>query len=249
MTSYQLRPMSVGEILDTAFAVYRREFITFVGIAVVGYGAGTVVTTYVTIAGGIFEHLWLGLVGQLLKGIGGLLASAATVFVISGTYLGEQPMLRDALDYGRRRMWPLFVAYVAVYLVLFAAALALLFPAIIVACGYAVVAQVVVLEQPAASTDALARSWALTKGDRLRAFALGIVIFFLIALPFFGAAVLATLFKPMDIPLRVAGDIVSVIVVPLVSCVYTIFYYDLRVRKEAFDLQVLSNQLGTAAPA
>jgi hypothetical protein len=31
---------------------------------------------------------------------------------------------------------------------------------------------------------------------------------------------------------------------PVVSCAFTLFYYDLRVRKEAFDLDHLSRQIG-----
>jgi hypothetical protein len=31
---------------------------------------------------------------------------------------------------------------------------------------------------------------------------------------------------------------------PFSSCVFTLFYYDLRVRKEAFDLEMLSQQIG-----
>jgi len=34
---------------------------------------------------------------------------------------------------------------------------------------------------------------------------------------------------------------------PFTSCVFTLFYYDLRVRKEAFDLELLSQHLGIAA--
>ena len=35
-----------------------------------------------------------------------------------------------------------------------------------------------------------------------------------------------------------------VVLTPLFSCVLTLLYYDLRVRREAFDLEVLSEQLG-----
>lgn len=31
---------------------------------------------------------------------------------------------------------------------------------------------------------------------------------------------------------------------PLLTCVFTLFYYDLRVRKEGFDLEMLSGQVG-----
>jgi hypothetical protein len=37
---------------------------------------------------------------------------------------------------------------------------------------------------------------------------------------------------------------VSRLVYPLISCVFTLCYYDLRVRKEGFDLEVLGRQLG-----
>ena len=43
--------------------------------------------------------------------------------------------------------------------------------------------------------------------------------------------------------------VVSLLIYPLLSCVFTLFYYDLRVREEAFDLEMLSQQLGAAAPA
>jgi hypothetical protein len=35
-----------------------------------------------------------------------------------------------------------------------------------------------------------------------------------------------------------------ILLTPLFSCVLTLVYYDLRVRREAFDLEVLSEQLG-----
>jgi hypothetical protein len=35
-----------------------------------------------------------------------------------------------------------------------------------------------------------------------------------------------------------------VILYPAISCVFTLMYYDLRVRREAFDLQMLSQRLG-----
>ena len=40
---------------------------------------------------------------------------------------------------------------------------------------------------------------------------------------------------------------VSLFVYPVISCVFTLFYYDLRVRKEGFDLEILAKQLGLGA--
>jgi len=46
--------------------------------------------------------------------------------------------------------------------------------------------------------------------------------------------------------LAVIAACVSLLIYPVISCVFTVFYYDLRVRKEGFDLEMLSRQLGLA---
>ncbi len=46
----------------------------------------------------------------------------------------------------------------------------------------------------------------------------------------------------------VGGTIGSMLTVPLVAIVATLVYYDLRIRNEGFDLQLLASQLGLRAP-
>ena len=43
-----------------------------------------------------------------------------------------------------------------------------------------------------------------------------------------------------------AASLLQVLIYPLLYCVLTVAYYDLRVRKEAFDLEVLASGLATA---
>lgn len=47
----------------------------------------------------------------------------------------------------------------------------------------------------------------------------------------------------------VGEQIVSMLVTPFFSAVVVLLYYDLRIRKEAFDLEVLAKNLGAPAPA
>ena len=118
-----------------------------------------------------------------------------------------------------------------------------------VACGYAVTTPIVVLENLKNASDAFGRSWDLTRGFRLKIFG----IFFVTALIVFVPSVaLGALGGIMVLETKAGGqafEVVSaalpVILTPLFSCVLTLVYYDLRVRREAFDLQVLSEQLGT----
>ncbi len=45
-----------------------------------------------------------------------------------------------------------------------------------------------------------------------------------------------------------ASAIATIIVTPFQAAVTTVLYYDLRVRREGFDLQLLADQLGAPAP-
>jgi hypothetical protein len=42
----------------------------------------------------------------------------------------------------------------------------------------------------------------------------------------------------------VLASLLGIVLAPILPCALTLLYYDLRVRREAFDLQILSEQLG-----
>jgi hypothetical protein len=247
MATQDLRAMSVGEILDGAFTLFRSYFSTLIAIAIICIGVPTLLNIYVTMTGGQLERPLLWLTAALLKGLGGLPAAGATVWAISEIYLGRRPSVGDALGYAFGRVWKLFVAGLAKYLIIILGLLLFFVPGIIAACGYAVVVQVVVLEDLRSGTDALGRSWQLTKGYKGKAFNLGVTVFLIIYLPFFAAGALTAMFSSFQTPVDVGAEVVSFLVYPLIASVFTLFYYDLRVRQEAFDLEHLSQQLGGPA--
>jgi hypothetical protein len=53
----------------------------------------------------------------------------------------------------------------------------------------------------------------------------------------------------LETVIGVAAQVLSFVVTPLFACVFTLFYYDLRVRQEGFDLDHLSRELGLAPAA
>ena len=244
MATYDLRPLHVGEILDRTFGLYRSHFATLVGIAAVCQGPAAVISLYVVFAGGLYEHPVMWLVAAAISFFGYLLAAGATLRVISEAYLGREPELGSALAYAARRMWPLAVAGLTSGLAIGLAMLLLIVPGIIVACGYSVVSQVVVLEQPARPNDALGRSWALTKGSRDKAFAIGLVVYLITNVPALAIIWLARSSPEMA---NVLGALATLVLRPIMACALTLFYYDLRVRKEAFDLELLGQHLGLEA--
>jgi hypothetical protein len=180
-----------------------------------------------------------------------LLVTGATVRVVSEAYLGGTPGFTEALEFAFGRVRTLFGASFAAGFVTFVATIALVVPGIVVFCGYSVVPEVASLEPGAGAAGALSRSWSLTRGFKWKALALWLVSFAVLLVVITGIGLLGgaamEISDVLAVPATIALAALSLLVYPLISCVFTLFYYDLRVRKEAFDLQVLSQQLGVGA--
>ncbi len=120
---------------------------------------------------------------------------------------------------------------------------------IFVACGYGVTTPVVVLEELSSSFDAFSRSWDLTRNFKLKVLGLAVVTVLLCnvlpsqVLQAIANAVMRTA-PAAGIVLTVLAVILPLILAPVIAAVITLMYYDLRVRREAFDLQVLGQRLG-----
>lgn len=131
----------------------------------------------------------------------------------------------------------------------FVEACAMVWVVIYVACGYMVTTPVVVLETLPSSFDSFGRSWELTRGARGRVFGL-VFVGTLIAsvLPQIVLSALGGLVNEVlpsaVLPWTVLAAALPVVLTPIVPCILTLVYYDLRVRREGFDLQLLSEQLG-----
>lgn len=251
MATMQLRPMAMGEILDASFALLRRHAGVFFGVAIVCQGVPTALSLYVQFSGGARQHFGLYLVSQLLSFIGYLLVTGASIRVVSQAYLGREPSLSDALDFAFGKIGRTLAAGFASGILTGLAAILLIIPGIIVACGLSVAVQAAVLEPLPGGTDGLGRSWALTKGFRWRAFGLYVVVIVLLSLFLIGfgliAGLAAALVPLLLVPALIGVGLIFLFLYPFTSCVFTLFYYDLRVRKEAFDLELLSQHLGIAA--
>jgi hypothetical protein len=278
MATYELRAMSVGEILDGAFTLLGRHFGKLLTVAIICLAIPLALGVYVESAGGVLLRPGLWLLSQLLSVLGYLLVSGATVWIVAEAYLGRPASAVDALRFAAGKMWPIFVVFLGTTIVLvlslvpmvlaiwgsfmaFGAGggpafliglllgLALCALPIIVMAGLAVVVQAVVLEKLPSSVSALGRSWTLTAGHRGK-----VVLLWLVIGALFGAVVMG-IGLIVGLPGQPGGgavaasalvSLLTLLLYPLSSCVFTLLYYDLRVRKEAFDLELLSQQVGLA---
>ena len=121
-----LRPMSTGQLLDHTFALYRKNFLLFVGIATVGPAAnvifqlvtlganvGSPFNTRMTpgatfgIGTGIAAVLSV-LIGYLVMLAGMAISHAATVKAVAAVHLGRETSIGGAYKALRGRIWSVF---------------------------------------------------------------------------------------------------------------------------------------------
>lgn len=248
MATADLRPLSVGEVLDVAFQLYRRLFTSLIVIQAVCTGLPFLLSVYIESSGGVLQRPFLYMCTMLLSSILTALASVACVLVISEHYLGRTLRPTEALARAQRYIWPVFLLSIMVWFAISVGLVLLVIPGIILMCGLALATQTLVLESNRSPSAAMSRSWELTKGYRLRMFALLITAIVIVVVPLFGFGALGGMFAAEDaagVPLTftVLGGLLQIVIYPLIYCILTVAYYDLRVRKEAFDLQMLEQAL------
>jgi Membrane domain of glycerophosphoryl diester phosphodiesterase len=265
----QLRPLSVGEMLDAGFRLFRARFTTLILCVLVPVVPLTIIATAVqaSVDPNAFDldstetvdsgtALAGTLVASLIQFAAAALAIAACFKAISAAYLGEHAGVAESLRYAVARLLPLIVAYILVVIIVVLGLVALIIPGIWLAVKLSMVFPAVVFERTGPFA-AIGRSWALTKGNWWRVFGTLLVVFLItFVLQIVLAGVVGGLLAAGDSVSELTAAIVLTLVnlltlaltYPLWASVTSVVYYDLRVRNEAFDLQLLAQGVG-AEPA
>lgn len=277
MAAIDLRPLSLGEILDRTFSLYRDNFLLFFGITAIPQllilalhliqltFTGTIGTVRVSPSPTVLSGseagvaLALGLLGLLVYLIAYLFAQGGTVFAVSELYMGRATTIADSLRRMRGQAMNLFGVTLLNGLAVGVAAILLIVPGVWLACRLITCVPAALLEDLGAR-DSLERSYRLTEDYAGRAFVIYLVYFVI-------AIIAASLFMfPFDFMLgfsavrhpdsirmwaalaQMGNAVAETLVTPILLIATAVFYYDLRVRKEAFDLQLMMNP-GATAPA
>jgi Membrane domain of glycerophosphoryl diester phosphodiesterase len=292
MADVELRPMSLGEVLDRTFNLYKNHFWLFAGITalpfflvLLGEVAFAAMGTIKLPTPAQNPVASIGAIGSMVGGSVLVLAlyflmigaaHAATVFAVSDLYLARPASIRGSFA---RVGWKVFrvlliffliglVVGGGLFLLVMAGALLrspaiiglgmliLIVPAIILMCRMAVAIPTAMLED-AGAVRALERSMQLTKGHAMQIF-----VIFLLVVTVTYVAVLLLQVPVLGLILASAGAnkapsfglqvlqhlaefISQVVVGPIGTIAFSLMYYNLRVRKEAFDLQHLMASLGS----
>src|ERR1700730_17627039 len=270
MPELDVRPLLLGEILDRTFTLYRRNFLLFFGITalpqllVLGFNLCQVLFTGrpgtpKVMSGTVIALGIIGaLVGFIVYFVAYLFVHGGTVFAVSDLYLGRSTSIGASLRRMRGQAGSLLGVLILNGLAVMAASILLIIPGVYVACRLITCIPSALLENlgPRASLE---RSFALTKDNAGRSFVIYLLyfsilyaMFFLLAFPFLLAIAFSAKNPAMvtwwTILMQVGNSLAAILVTPIFTIASTVFYYDLRVRNEAFDLQIMMNPNEAALP-
>jgi hypothetical protein len=244
-----LRPLSLGEVLDVSFGLYRSLFAPLLVIAVICQSLPMALGIYIGSSGLLFVNLGLSLVYGVLAVILGSLGVAASTFVVSDAYLGRETSAIVALHRALSLLGRLVVISILSSLLIGMGFMLLIVPGAILLSGLVLSTVVAVLEAPPSATAAMGRSWELTMGFRGKVFLTLLVAFLLLLVPSIalgGVEALLGAEGGVALVVLVLEAILQILIYPFVYVVMTVLYYDLRVRKEGFDLELLASSLQPA---
>lgn len=274
MSTQELRPMGIGDILDTTFRLYRQRFLAFLVIALVCYvpfalfmatlpvfmpgpaqqnfmlksedpasierelaaahSANTTVIVTMVVGGALFALIIFPL------------CQAAMTYNISASYLGENLSAGDSYARAAPRLIPLLWTNLLVMIAVWIGLICCVVPGIIFSLWFMIVAPIVILERVNGS-KAMGRSRDLMKGNIGKGFLLMLLVGILVSILNFAlSAAIGFIPWPHRSITVFIQNVLPAILLPIQTAPLILLYYDLRIRKEAFDLQRLSESLGPA---
>lgn len=276
MDAAQLRPLSVGEILDLAIKIYRERLVDMAKAVTVVVAPVAVLTALVqlslapdsgdvfgpvdatgrpTLDGGEFWSFLAGMLAAAVLGyIAAQLATATSFKLVAGAYLDEAPDWRGSLFFAVSRLRSLVWLTVVFGFFLFLGFVACIVPGIYLYVAWSVAVPVLLLED-LRGRKALKRSRSLVRGrwwPILGAIVIATILAGIVQAVFSGLLLALVASVDNEVVNAAAGAVAntagSVLTTPFAAAVIMVVYFDLLVRKEGFDLELLARQVGVEPP-
>lgn len=254
--------MGIGELLDGAIKLYRSQWKPFIAMVAIVLVPVTFLQAFLTrslgspfvtepppVPGAAAEGAFVasGIIGVVQFLFVQPFLTAAVARAAAETYLGNAvlvgPTFRFAISRVHSILWISLLAFLAGTL----GFLLLVIPGIIVLVRFTFGSAVLVVEGRK-GRKALGRSWRLAKGYFWKilgalflAFLIAGIVAAILSVP--GNIAFAAV-GPSGWPLAALGDSLgTVITTPFTTLIIVLLYFDLRIRKEAFDLEVMAQEI------
>ena len=255
--------MGVGELLDAAIRLYRAQWKRLMAIVAIVVVPVTFLQGFLTrTLGSPFADPTTVSTDVDSTFIASLVLSALQTFVIypfltaavarasADVYLGHEVTVGPTFRFAARRIHSILWISILSALATGLGLLLLVIPGIIVFVRL-VFGSVVLVVEGQKGGKALGRSWRLAKrhfwkllGTLVLAFVMAGFVQFILAIPGgIAYAAIGTAGWPF---LAIATTLAEVITTPFTTLITVLLYFDLRIRKEGFDLEVMAREMSSS---
>lgn len=246
------RPRSASELVDATVQLLRGDYLQYVMLMGIAYIPWLLVLLLVGQLGNADATVGVGTVVSFLAAmlwftlIDGVMTVAA-----SERYLGREVDVPAALRQAARCAGPLLYASLMKWGSVIIGVIFLVVPGAYFLARFFAASQVVMLEGLGGSA-ALGRSSQLSEGLKrhiLKALSLVLIIYFGMEIGW--ALVLTAIFgQPTEGVMMLGQQVLSVVftvlVYPFLSVAQTLLYYDVRIRREGYDIELMARELDAA---
>jgi hypothetical protein len=265
----RLHPMRVGELLDASIKLYRENWKLFMGIVAFVFVPIQFLQSFLTreiVVSPFSDPNRLPTESQFDSAILATLIFTAVTFLFiipfltaaiaratSDVYLEKKPTVGDIYRFALRLTPAVLWATFLVFLTTALGFVALIVPGVIFFVRFAFSPSIVAIEGRR-GTKAMGRSWELAKGFFWKIFGtiflagvLTGIVGGILSLPL---TFIASAIGPGGWPLAAIGNSASSIITrPFSGIVAVLLYFDMRIRKEGFDLALMAQEIaGTQQP-
>lgn len=251
-----LTDMTVGDVFDRAFFVYKRQFFNLIGLYSVA------LFPFIFLNGLAVLNPELMLLSSFASGFStlvGYLAEAVLVVLIAQVVLDRKIDRREAI--GTVLSWRFFAIFGTILMwgiLLTAGLLFCIIPGVYLYVIFAFLIQVMAIEGTY-GIGSFRRSWNLAQGSWWMIFGILIAVFALIIT--LSSSITAILLKAFGVGIndvffsdepdlafsnvyQMSTQIATILLNPLEVCIITMLYFNLRVKKEGFDLVQQARRMG-----
>jgi hypothetical protein len=244
MQAPTFRARSIPELLDAAFQVLRARYLQLVTAALV-------ISLPALVLGLVLPPDAAGL-GAIVHNFLLMYAGGAAVVIVSDAYLGRERSLGAVLRAVFSRFGSIWGVGIMKNLMIGIGLVMLVVPGVIAfIMSFAMVPAVLI--EGASASESFDRSRDLARGQWGRVLAAELLGFVLMYLAYFGLLMaIGVLFGLLggisEAAAELLGQVFLTALYPLPATVTVLLYYDIRIRKEAFDIQMLVDAVPAAEP-
>lgn len=274
MAQPTLRPLSVFETIDAAFSLYRKHFkdlviiaaIILIPLGIIGYLVSLPTADLANVDPNNIDSLADFNFGTLIGGsiiaaivsvVGTALLTGSATNIVASSYLERIQGWQESFQEALQKLGSLVGAAILAALGTGLGLILCIIPGVYLYVSW-VTAPVTIMVEDEGATGALGRSRDLVSGRWGSVFGVLLILFIL---QFIISAILGAIIGAGSIlgggalsagqlaASQVASTVTSILVQPFLAVVITVIYFDLRVRKEGFDLDQLARRMGGEPPA